>query len=99
MKTPFLRTIFLLLAVSAISFSTQAQSNSPDAHLSGRLTDLSGYGIGNVKITAQLQNNPSARLWSAISSPDGSYLLPFHRAATTFISNIHLLSLVTSFSI
>ena len=75
MKTSLLRAAFLLFAVPVVSFSTQAQSNSPDAHLSGRLTDLSGYGIGNVKVTAQLDNNPNARISSAISSADGAYSL------------------------
>jgi len=75
MKTSLLRAAFLLFAVPVVSFSTQAQSNSPDAHLSGRLTDLSGYGIGNVKVTAQLENNPNARISSAISSADGAYSL------------------------
>jgi len=75
MKTSLLRAAFLLFAVSVISFSTQAQSNSPDAHLSGRLTDLSGYGVGNVKVTAQLENGANARIWSAISGADGAYLL------------------------
>src|SRR4029077_3026698 len=75
MKKSIHRAAFLLFAVSAIRFSTQAQSDSPDAHLSGRLTDLSGYGVGNVKITAQLENNPNARIWSAVSSADGAYLL------------------------
>jgi uncharacterized protein (UPF0333 family) len=75
MKTSLLCAAFLLFAVSVISFSTQAQSNSPDAHLSGRLTDLSSYGVGNVKVTAQLENNAKTHLWSAISSADGAYLL------------------------
>src|SRR5713101_1194961 len=75
MKTSLLRAAFLLFAVSVISFSVQSQSTSPDAHLSGRLTDLSGYGIGNVKVTAQLENNAKTHLWSAISSADGAYLL------------------------
>src|SRR5713101_8570485 len=43
MKTTVFRTAFLFFAVSVISFSLQAQSNSPDARLSGRLTDLSAY--------------------------------------------------------
>jgi len=75
MKTSLLHAAFLLFAVSVIGFSTQAQSDSPDAQLSGRLTDLSGYGVGNVKITAQLENNPNARIWSAVSSADGTFLL------------------------
>ncbi len=75
MKSILLRTAFLLFAVSVAGFSLQAQSNSSDAHLSGKVTDLSGYGIGNVKITAQLENTPNPRIWSAISSADGAYLL------------------------
>jgi vitamin B12 transporter len=75
MKTSLLRAAFLLFAVSIITFSMQAQSNSSDAHLSGRLTDLSGYGVGNVKVTAQLEGSPSTRVWSAISSADGAYSL------------------------
>ncbi len=75
MKTSLLRTAFLLIAVSVLSFSLQAQTNPPDAHLSGRLTDLSGYGIGNVKVIAQLEDNANTRIWSAISSVDGAYLL------------------------
>jgi len=75
MKTSLLRTAFLLFAVSVVSFSFQAQSNSPDAHLSGKLTDLSGYGVGNVRVAAQLENGADARIWSAISGPDGAYLL------------------------
>src|SRR5256886_2544787 len=49
MKTTLLRTAFLLFAVSVVSFSLQAQSNSPDAHLSGTLIDASGAGIGDRK--------------------------------------------------
>lgn len=75
MNTILLRTAFLLIAVSVASFCLQAQNNSSDAHLSGKLADLSGYGIGNVKITSQLENNSNARIWSAISSDDGAYLL------------------------
>jgi len=75
MKTTFLRTAFLFFAVSAVSFSMQAQTNSPDAHLSGKLTDLSGYGVGSVRVTAQLESGSNAPASSAISSADGAYLL------------------------
>jgi vitamin B12 transporter len=75
MKTTVFRAAFLLFAVSVISFSLQAQSNPPDAHLSGKLTDLSSYGVANVKITAQFINDPNTRIWSAISSADGAYFL------------------------
>lgn len=77
MKTRLLRTLCLLLAVFAVSFSSLAQnnSNSPGAHLSGRLTDPSGYAVPNVNITAQLENDPNAQTASAISAEDGTYLL------------------------
>jgi vitamin B12 transporter len=75
MKTTLLRTAFLFFVVFAVSVSLQAQNNSNDAHLSGRLTDLSGYGVGNVKVTAYLENGTNARVWPAASSPDGEYLL------------------------
>jgi len=75
MKSTLLRTAFLLFAVSVFSFSLQARSNSPDAHLSGTLMDLSGYGVGNVKVTAQLEGGPNARIRSAVSNADGAYLL------------------------
>ena len=75
MKTTVFRTAFLLFAVSLLRFSLQAQSNSSDAHLSGRLTDLSGYGVGNVRITARFENDANAHTWSAVSSADGAYLI------------------------
>jgi vitamin B12 transporter len=75
MKTTLLRAAFLFFAVSVVSFSLQAENNFPDAQLSGRLTDLSGYGVGNVRVTAQLENGANAPIWSAVSSADGTYLL------------------------
>jgi vitamin B12 transporter len=75
MKTTFLRTALVALLVFAASITLQAQNNPSDAHLSGKLTDLSGYGVGNVKITAQFETPANAQVWSAISSADGNYLL------------------------
>ncbi len=75
MKTILLRTVFLSFAVFTLSFSLRAQSTTPDARLSGKLTDLSGYGVGEVKVTAQLEGAASARNWSATSSESGEYLL------------------------
>jgi vitamin B12 transporter len=75
MNTILFRTAFLLFAVSVGDFSLQAQSNSSDAHLFGKLTDLSGYGVGNVRITAQLEGAASSQVWSTVSSADGSYVL------------------------
>jgi vitamin B12 transporter len=75
MKPTLLCTVFLLFAVLVVAVSLPAQNNPSHAHLSGRLTDLSGYGIGSVKITAQLEGGPTARVWSAISAADGAYFL------------------------
>jgi len=75
MKTTLLRTAFFFFAVFVVRFPLQAQSNSSDAHLSGKLTDRSGTGVGNVKITAQLEGTATAQVWSAISSADGAYSL------------------------
>jgi vitamin B12 transporter len=74
MKTTLLRTAFLFFVVFAVRFSLQAQNNFSDAHLSGKLTDRSGYGVGNVKITAQLEAGAKVQIWPAASGPDGAYL-------------------------
>jgi len=75
MKISLLRSAFLSLPVFALCISLQAQTNSTEAQLSGKLTDLSGYGVGGVGITAQLENSPNAPAVSATSSPDGAYSL------------------------
>ena len=75
MKTTLLRNVSLSLVVFAASLSLQAQSNSPDARLSGKVTDISGYGIGNVGLTVRLDNDAKEHLWSATSDSAGAYLL------------------------
>ena len=75
MKTTLLRTALLSLAVLAVSFSLQAQSNSQDAHLSGTLVDASSGGVGGVQVTARLEGQPNSQPWSAISAPTGEYSL------------------------
>jgi vitamin B12 transporter len=75
MKTTLLRTAFLAFAVFAVSFSLQAQSNSPNAHLSGTLIDASGGGVGGVQATARPEGQPNAQTWSATSSIAGEYSL------------------------
>jgi vitamin B12 transporter len=75
MKTTLLRCALLSLAVFAVSISLQSQTNSSDARLAGKLTDLSGYGVGRVRISAQLENGSSAPVAPATSGPDGAYLL------------------------
>lgn len=75
MKTTFLRSAFFLLAVLGFGISLQAQNNSSEAQLSGKITDLSGFGVGGVRITAQLEGSPNEPIASVTSSPDGTYLL------------------------
>jgi vitamin B12 transporter len=74
MKTSLLRFAFFFFAFFAVSFTSRAQNSSSDAQLSGKLTDLSGYGVGNVKVTARLENSKNAQVWPAVSAADGSYL-------------------------
>ena len=102
MKSTVFRTAFLFFSLSVISSSLQAQSNSPDARLSGKLTDPSGYGVGDVKVTAQLQDNANTRIWSAISSADGAYFLAvppgryhIHFQRTSFVARDAVLDLAT----
>ena len=75
MKTTVFRTAFLFLAVLAVSISMQAQNDSSNAHLSGALLDSSGAGVGEVHITAHLENSAAAQILKTISSPDGAYSL------------------------
>jgi vitamin B12 transporter len=103
MKATLRRTVFLLFAVSGISFSLPAQSNSFDAHISGRLTDPSGYGIVNVKITAQFANEVNSPIRSAVSDADGAYLLAIapghyriHFQHSSFVARDVILDLATS---
>lgn len=74
MKTTSLLALLLLLVVSV---SSQAQSNSPDARLSGTLQDASGSGIAGVRVTARLDGADNAQLWTATSTTDGAYALAF----------------------
>jgi vitamin B12 transporter len=75
MKTISLHTVVLTLLVLAVCFSSQAQSNSPDAHLSGALLDPSGAGVTAVRVTAQLDGSPNSQVFTAKSTMDGAYAL------------------------
>jgi vitamin B12 transporter len=75
MKLILLRSTFFPLLVFALSISLPAQNPSSGARVSGRLTDVSGYGVGGVRITAQLQDSPDAPVSSVTSAPDGAYSL------------------------
>lgn len=66
----FFALLFFVSAIPAFS-----QSQLPDAHVLGTLTDPSGAGIGGVRVTAQLDAVANAHLWSATSTADGGYQL------------------------
>ncbi len=66
----FLALLFFVSAIPAFS-----QSQLPDAHVSGTLTDPSGAVIGGVQVTAQSEGAASAQLWSATSTTAGTYHL------------------------
>jgi vitamin B12 transporter len=103
MKTTFLRSAFFSLAVLALSIPVQAQTNSSDARLSGKLTDLSGYGVGSVRITAQPDAQPGPPVASTTSNSDGTYLLllppgryHFHFEHSSFVPRDFVLDFAAS---
>ena len=75
MSSTFRRSAFLVFHIFTVSFSLQAQSDSPVAHLSGTLLDSSGAGVPGVRITAQLEKAPSAKPLTTSSANDGFYSL------------------------
>ena len=75
MKATLLRSVFFSLATLTAGISSQAQSSSSDARISGKLTDLSGYAVSNVQITARTVNDANGRTWTSSSGEDGTYLL------------------------
>lgn len=75
MKLTLLRSAFFSFVVLAVGIPLHAQSGLSEARLSGKLTDPSGSGVGNVRITAQSENEANKRAWAASSNDDGTYLL------------------------
>ncbi|MGC1087501.1 MAG: TonB-dependent receptor, partial [Candidatus Acidiferrum sp.] len=76
MKTIHARIVPLLFLVFlAVCFSLPAQNQSSDGRISGTLLDSSGAGVAEVIVTAQLEGDPTAKLWKAASSTDGTYSL------------------------
>jgi vitamin B12 transporter len=61
--------------VSAVSSEAVPQSQSNNAHLAGTLADPSGAPVGEVQVTAQLENSSAGQPASVASSADGSYSL------------------------
>ena len=78
MKKPSISASFLALLFFVPAIPAFSQSQLPDAHVSGSLTDPSGAGVGGVQVTAQSEGKADAQLWSATSTTDGTYhlLLP-----------------------
>ncbi|HYL83851.1 MAG TPA: TonB-dependent receptor [Candidatus Angelobacter sp.] len=75
MKTTLLRSVFFSFIVFAFGISAQAQTNSSKAQLSGRLTDLSGSGVGGVRVAAQLEASANSPIVSTTSDSSGAYAL------------------------
>jgi len=102
MKSKFLRAVLLLFAVSVFSFSLPAQSTSSDAHLSGHVTDASGYTIAGVRITVHSENAAASALSTSTTAdgvftlvlPPGRYRIRLERAA--FIPREFSVSLATA---
>ena len=75
MKTAFLRSAFLSLAVLGPGISLEAQNDPRLAHLSGTLTDSNGGGITDVQVQARGEGSSNSQTWSAKSSAGGEYTL------------------------
>jgi len=98
MKT-LLKSFLVSLLLLVVCFPLYAKSSALEAHLSGRVTDASGYTIAGVKIAAQLEDAtaPAASTSSAADGtyslvlPPGRYRIRFERAA--FIPRESFLSL------
>jgi vitamin B12 transporter len=86
MRAHTLRSLFVFAVLLVASCTAQAQSDLPDAHLSGVILDSSGGGIGGVHVTAQLDGDVHAELWKSTSTTDGAYdlTLPPGRYHVTF---------------
>ena len=76
MKPTICRFTVLALFLLASSFYSQAQSDSPNAHLTGQVTDASGYGVAQVRVAVQPQGRDSSQTYETTSAADGTYALP-----------------------
>jgi outer membrane cobalamin receptor len=74
MNTTLLRSAVLLFEVLAVTFFLQAQDDPISAHLSGRVTDASGYTIAGVGIVAQSENTAIPPV-STSTAADGTFNL------------------------
>jgi vitamin B12 transporter len=76
MKLNLIRITLFSLVALLVSVSVQSQNDSRQARLSGRFTDASGSGVGEVKIVAYPLSAASTAVFSTSSSPDGTYSFP-----------------------
>src|SRR5271166_6947570 len=73
-NTKFFFSLFVLLCFACV-FSVFSQSQTPDAHLTGTLTDPSGATVSGARITAQPEGDAAAKPFTTDSAPDGTYSL------------------------
>jgi vitamin B12 transporter len=71
-----MKNILCILLSSLLVFasSLKAQQAIPDARITGRITDASGYGIPSVHITAE-DGSSASPVYSATSTSEGQYQL------------------------
>lgn len=77
MNPIILRSAVLSAILFVVSLPVKAQSDPLNAHLSGTLLDSGGAGVSGVRVTAQLENQINAQIWSATSTAEGGYVLSF----------------------
>ena len=73
-RSPVFRCLTLLFAVHLFQISLTAQTNPPDATLSGTVLDASGAAVADVRVALFLANETSATAkLSTTTDGDGSY--------------------------
>ena len=75
MNSTLQRFALLAFLAFAVSFSLQAQSDSPVALLSGQITDASGYGVAFVRVVARPEGTYSSQTYQTTSTTEGTYSL------------------------
>jgi len=73
-NSKFVLPVFALLSFVFV-FPVFPQSQIPDAHLTGTLTDPSGGSVSGARISAQPEGDSTAKPFTADSASDGTYSL------------------------
>jgi len=68
-------SFFSLLVFLLLPVFVSAQNNSPDARLTGTITDSRGTGVGGVRISATDETDARANVWKATSTTGGEFTL------------------------